>query len=78
MEVIWAPGGRTATSETATVPSGRWNHSRWVSPDCGPRARRAVGAVARMPSYSGPLTSRGSSTIHWIHGLRSTSSGVGR
>jgi hypothetical protein len=76
--VIWAPGGRAATSDTATVPSGRRNHSMWVSPVRSPRAVSAAGAMSLMPAYSGPPMSRGSSTIHCIHGLRSTSSGVGR
>ena len=60
------------------MPSGRRNHSMWVSPVRSPSARSAVGAIARMASYSGPPMSRGISTAHWIHGLRSTSSGVGR
>ena len=76
--MIWAPGGRAPTSETATEPSGRRNHSMWVSPVLSPSAFSACGATCLMPAYSGPPMSRGSSTTHCIHGLRSTSSGVGR
>ena len=50
----------------------------WVSPVRSPSACSAVGAIALMSLYSGPPISLGISTAHWIHGLRSTSSGVGR
>ena len=74
--VIWAPGGRAPTSDTATEPSGRRNHSMWVSPVVEPeRPQRGRGATCLISAYSGPSMSRGSSTIHCIHGLRSTSSG---
>src|SRR3954452_19166040 len=49
-----------------------------VSASVTPRASSAAGPHRWMPSYRGPLTSRGSRTVHWIHGLRSTSSGGGR
>ena len=37
-----APGGLAATSETATSPSVRRNHSRWLTPVPMPSARSAV------------------------------------
>ncbi len=77
MEVSWAPGGRAATSETATEPSGLRNHSRCVSASRTPRAWSAAGPIWWMPAYSGPETSRGSTTVHWIQGFRRTSSGGG-
>ncbi len=77
MEVSCAPGGRAATSDTATEPSGRRNHSMWVSASRTPRARSAAGPTSWMPAYSGPEMSRGSITVHWIQGLRRTSSGGG-
>ena len=33
------------------MPSGRRNHSRWVSPEYSPRALSAVGAIARVAQY---------------------------
>ncbi len=49
-----------------------------VRASCTPSARSAAGPISWMPAYSGPVMSRGSSTVHWIHGLRSTSRGGGR
>src|SRR5258706_473149 len=43
MEVICAPGGRAPTSDTATDPSGRRNHSMWVNASRTPNARSAAG-----------------------------------
>ena len=45
-----APGGRAATSETATEPSGRANHSMCVSASVTPSASRAAGPHRWMPS----------------------------
>ncbi len=41
------------------MPSGRRNHSRWVSPERSPRALSAVGAIARMPAYCRPVDGPG-------------------
>ncbi len=45
-----APGGRAPTSEIATLPSGRRNHSMWLIPVCMPSTRSASPATARIPS----------------------------
>ena len=50
----------------------------WVRASRTPSARSAAGPADQMPSYAGSVISRGSSTVHWIQGLRSTSSGGGR
>ena len=50
----------------------------WVKASRTPSARSAAGPACRIPSYFGPSISRGSRTVHWIHGVRSTSSGGGR
>ena len=44
MSASCLPGGRAPTSEIATLPSGRSNHSMWLKPSCRPRAVRARGA----------------------------------
>ncbi len=73
-----APGGRAPTSEMAKDPSGRRNHSMCDNPVCRPRDVTAWVATPAMSAYSGPATSRGNRTHHWIHGFSSTSRGVGR
>ena len=77
MDASWAPGGRAPTSDTATEPSGRSNHSMWVNAVCTPSARNAAGPICLIASYSGPSMSRGSTTVHCTHGVRSTSNGGG-
>ena len=43
----WAPGGRAPTSDTATEPSARRNHSMWLKPGRAGRGRAAASAPAR-------------------------------